>query len=70
MDDLHIGITTSKSTVVSYNWNGISEEVENWSECLVVYSLDDTFLETQWDGMLRNAMKNDCWDSSKLVILK
>lgn len=70
MDDLHIGVTTSRGTVVSYDWNGINEDTENWQECLVVFKLEDKCWETQWDDILIDIVKNDCWTSARLVISK
>lgn len=67
MDDLHIGVTTSRGNVISYDWNGIIEDTNNWQECLVVFQLTDHYLETHWDTILTDIVKNDCWDSSRLV---
>lgn len=68
MDDLHIGVTTSRGTVISYDWNGINEDTENWHECLVVFKLEDYCWETQWDASLMDIVKNDYWTSARLVI--
>lgn len=65
MDDLHIGATTSSGTVISYNWNGISEDTVNWQGCLVVFSLRDRCWETQWDALLTDIVKNDRWDNTR-----
>lgn len=67
MDDLHIGLTTSSGTVISYDWNGIIEDKDNWQECLVVFQLSDYSWETQWDAILAELVKNVCWDSSRSV---
>lgn len=69
MDDLHIGLTTSNGTVISYDWNGINKDKYNWQECLAVFQLGDYSWETQWDAILADLIKNICWDSSKLVKL-
>lgn len=66
MDDLHIGVTTSRGTVISYDWNGISENMDNWQECLVVFQLDDHIWEIQWDAILADIVKNGCWNSARL----
>jgi len=68
MDDLHIGITTSNGTVISYNWNGISQDTTNWQGCLIAFQLNDHCWEAQWDAILTDLVKNDCWDSTRLVI--
>lgn len=68
MDDLHIGVTTSRGTVISYNWNGITVDTNNWQECLVVFRFEEPSSETQWDAILTDLLKNDCWDSTRLVI--
>ncbi|KAE9525693.1 hypothetical protein AGLY_014220 [Aphis glycines] len=67
MDDLHIGVISSRGTVVSYDWNGIIEDTENWQECLVVFQLNDHFMEKHWDTVLTNIVKNECWNSSSIV---
>lgn len=67
MDDLHIGVTTSRGTVVSYDWNGITEDSNNWHGCLVVFQLNDCCWETQWDTILTDLVNNDCWESNRLV---
>jgi len=66
MDDLHIGVTTSRGTVISYDWNGISENSNNWQECLVVFQLNDHSWEIQWDSILADTVKNSCWNSARL----
>ncbi|XP_026816424.1 MKRN2 opposite strand protein [Rhopalosiphum maidis] len=65
MDDLHIGVTTSRGTVISYDWNGIIEDTENWQGCLVVFQLNDHCMETHWDTILTDIIKNECWNSSR-----
>lgn len=70
MDDLHIGVTTSRGTVISYDWNGVNEDTDKWQECLVVFQLNDHCMETHWDTILRNIVKNECWDSARFVELK
>lgn len=67
MDDLHIGVTTSRGTVISYDWNGITEDSNNWQGCLVVFQLNNCCWETQWDTVLTDLVKNNCWDSTRLV---
>lgn len=67
MDDLHIGVTTSRGTIISYDWNGVSEDTDNWQGCLAVFQLNDHYWETQWDAILIELVKNDCWNSTKLV---
>lgn len=67
MDDLHIGVTSSRGTVISYDWNGVIEDTENWQECLVVFQLNDHFMEKHWDTILTNIVKNECWNSSRFV---
>lgn len=68
MDDLHIGITTSRGKVLSYDWNGISEDTHNWEECLVVFQLDEHYWRTNWDDVLKGIIQNDCWNSARLVV--
>lgn len=70
MDDLHIGVTTSRGNVVSYDFDGISEDTKNWQECLVVFQLDDKSLEKQWDTLLSDFVKNDRWNNDRLEVLK
>ncbi|XP_022160055.1 uncharacterized protein LOC111026308 isoform X2 [Myzus persicae] len=65
MDDLHIGVTTSRGTVISYDWNGVNEDTDKWQECLVVFQLNDRSLDTRWDTILKNIVKNECWDSAR-----
>jgi len=67
MDDLHIGVTTSRGTVISYDWDGIIEDTENWQGCLVVFQLNDHSMETHWDTILTDIVKNECWNSSRFV---
>lgn len=67
MDDLHIGVTNSRGTVISYDWNGINEDTDNWLGCLVVFQLNDHCWDTQWNDVLTDLKKNDCWDSARLV---
>lgn len=68
MDDLHIGVTTSRGTVISYDWNGVTEDTNNWQGCLVVFQLmNDHCWEKQWDAILTDLIKNDCWNSTRLV---
>lgn len=68
MNDLHIGVTTSRGTVVSYNWNGITVDTDNWKGCLAVFELDGPNWETQWDGILSDLVKSNCWNSTRLVV--
>lgn len=70
MDDLHIGITTSRGTVISYDWNGICEDKDDWHGCLVVFQLDDQCWEMKWDSILTDLKENNCWDSARSVELK
>lgn len=70
MDDLHIGVTTSRGTVVSYDWNGISENTDDWQECLVVFQLSDHSWKNQWDTILADIVKNGSWNSARLNLLK
>lgn len=70
MDDLHIGVTTSRGTVISYDWNGISEDTDNWNGCLVVFQLDDECWKMKWDAVLTDLKENSCWNSARLVELK
>lgn len=67
MDDLHIGVTNSRGTVISYDFNGINKDIDNWQECLVVFQLNDNCWDTQWDDVLEDLVKNDSWDSVRLV---
>lgn len=69
MDDLHIGVTTSRGTVISYNWNGITVDTNNWQGCLNVFCFKEHSLETEWDAILTDLVKKDCWDSARLVML-
>lgn len=70
MDDLHIGVTTSRGAVISYNWNGISKDMTNWQGCLVVYRLNDRCgWESQWDAVLADVAKHEYWDSARLVMI-
>lgn len=67
MDNLHMGVTTSRGTVISYNWNGISEDTDNWQECLVAFQFTDDCWKAEWDRVLGNLVKNNSWDRAKLV---
>lgn len=62
-----MGVTTSRGTVISYNWNGISEDTENWQECLVAFQFTEDCWKAEWDRVLGDLVKNNCWDRAKLV---
>ncbi|XP_050526918.1 MKRN2 opposite strand protein [Daktulosphaira vitifoliae] len=65
MDDLHIGITTSKCVIVSFDWNGITKDVNlnNWNECLVILQLKEINWEPLWDNVLSDIIKSERWNS-------
>ncbi|XP_025421895.1 MKRN2 opposite strand protein isoform X2 [Sipha flava] len=70
LDHLHIGVTNSRGTVISYDWNGINEDTDNWQRCLVVFELNDNCWDTQWDNVLTDLVKNNCWDSARYDLTK
>ncbi|XP_050425731.1 MKRN2 opposite strand protein isoform X2 [Adelges cooleyi] len=68
MDDLHIGITTSKGVVVSYDCNGVVNDDVNtdaWQQCLVVYRVEEASWETQWDNVLMEIARADFWTKAR-----
>ncbi|XP_069500039.1 MKRN2 opposite strand protein isoform X2 [Ambystoma mexicanum] len=61
--DLHVGISSSKGIVYSYNESGVHREEQGWHQCVGVELLQPDMygLISQWDKYLEDFSTTEAW---------
>ncbi|CAG9823467.1 unnamed protein product [Phaedon cochleariae] len=59
--DLHVGVTTSKGTIVEFDKNGLRHHASlQWGQCLLLDRAPGPWRD-HWDATLRSVCAEDCW---------
>lgn len=64
-DDLHIGLVTSRGTVVHFDQGGVHWSVEGWTDCLTVPLNLDLAQQCMWDLKLQEISGQEQWTSER-----